>query len=273
MKTGRDQTSAVVRRVLDQFQVVLGVDDLALGEREVAADRELRLVDHRRQAAVRGHVAEEVLQARDEVPAALLERRLHRRRVGQERVGRGERVDDEVGGEPGAQLVARRGVEARRPRRRRRSTRRDRTASGRDSPDCEVQTGSRNRLSPFSGSIATLPRQAAQHLLAGGQRLRPSLPAAVPAPPRPGRSSTARDRPRSPRVIWACFLSFPAIRRPGRGSRPRSPACPRPRPVPPPRGEAAAGRRPCPRPRRARKPQATSAPAGTGARKRTLSRP
>src|SRR4029079_8460738 len=94
-----------LRRVFDQLEVVLGVDDAARREGEVLAYRELLLVDHGGQAAVAGHVAQELPGAGGEVAAALLEGDLHRRRVGQERVGRGERGGDGVGGDRRPQLV------------------------------------------------------------------------------------------------------------------------------------------------------------------------
>ena len=261
-----------MRRVLNQFQVVLGVDNLALGEREVAANRELRLVDHRRQAAVGGHVAEEVLQARDKVAAALLERRLHRHRVGQERVGRGERVDDEIGGDPGAQLVARGCVEPADPGG-------DAARPGKIGlhQGAIARIGSPERVAEPLVALLRLDsgaaHQAAQHGLAGGQRPRPR--ALRLHQPRSGQAAhRQREIDRALHTICehisSPFACYPTT---------RASTSPTIAGLSAPSTRAAASRRSSCRPAplsstsARRKQQATSAPAGTGARKRTLSRP
>ncbi len=91
--------------VVDEFQHLVAEDDIALGVGKVLADLEFRGVDRGRQAAILGHVVEEILQSRHRALAARIQHRLHRRRVEDGIVRRRHRVDKDRGHQPGARGV------------------------------------------------------------------------------------------------------------------------------------------------------------------------
>jgi hypothetical protein len=80
---------------------VVGEYHLARRDGQVLADGERGAVHLARAALVVGQVIEEVAAAGQQAPAGRIERPLERGRVGQQEVGRAQRVEQEAGRDPG----------------------------------------------------------------------------------------------------------------------------------------------------------------------------
>ena len=94
------------RLVLDQLEQLGPHHDGAGRQREVLADREGRVVDHRRDVRRAREVVDEVRGALHEVAAAGVERRLQRLRVERRKVRRRQRIEHVLGREAHAALGA-----------------------------------------------------------------------------------------------------------------------------------------------------------------------
>ena len=96
-----------LRRVLDELEDPVPVDHLARGVRQALAHLEPPAVHQPRPALARPEVVQPHPQPARRAEPAALERAPQRRRIGEEEVGRGERIHQELAGHP---RLARRGL-------------------------------------------------------------------------------------------------------------------------------------------------------------------
>ena len=195
-----------LRRVLDQLHQVVPEHDLAGGGGQVLPDPERPQVHLTRPAAVVDQVVDHVPGPGEHAGPARLQHPLERGRVGQQEVGRRERVEQEAGGQRGLGVVGR--VAATRPPacRSPAGRRPGSPAGGRRRPGCRSTSGPRTACHPRApGPAAPRPGPASgpwpparpsPHWSRSAASRRPSRPAAGP----PGRQHGQRGLAQARRI-------------------------------------------------------------------------